>query len=82
MPSFLGFVVNTDGSLEEIGFLILKIKDNGEEICVGGGAFDISSFGFESQSMYQDTAELIGAVVGLIALVTLGGRDTGVMLRG
>ena len=75
------FVIETDGSLSQVGFLIFEVTSLGER-CLGGGAASIAEFGFGTKSRYQNTSEFIGAVVGMIALVKLGGRDAGVKLRG
>ena len=75
------YVVETDASLSQEGFIIFEVTDSCET-CLGGGAVSIEEFGFGVDSSYQNTAEFIGALVGLLALVKLGGRDAGVKLRG
>jgi hypothetical protein len=75
------YIIETDGSLKEVGFLLFKRTVAGE-VCLGGGAVDLTRFGFGTNSGYQNTAEFIGAVVGVIALIKLGARGVGVSLRG
>jgi hypothetical protein len=75
------YIVETDGSLTEVGFLIFEQTTRGE-VCLGGGAVDLTQFGFGTDSGFQNTAEFIGAVIGIIALVMLGARGEGVKLRG
>ena len=65
---------------EPVGFLIFEVTSLVER-CLGGGAASIAEFGFGTESRYQNTSEFIGEVVGMIALVKLGGRDAGVKLR-
>jgi hypothetical protein len=75
------YVIETDGSLTEVGFLIFEETNLGE-VCLGGGAADLTQFGFGTNSGYQNTSEFIGAVIGIVALITLGVRGEGVKLRG
>ena len=75
------YIIETDGSLSQVGFLIMEVTDRGEA-CLGGGAASIAGFGFGTDSGLQNTAEFIGAIVALIALIKLGGRQAGVKLRG
>jgi hypothetical protein len=75
------YIIETDGSLSEVGFLIFEQETLGE-VCLGGGAADLTQFGFGTNSGYQNTAEFIGAVIGIIALIKLGVRAEGVRLRG
>jgi hypothetical protein len=82
LPQEASFTVETDGSLQQIGFLIKRIAPNGTETCLGGGAVSIEQYGFKKNSGFQNTAEFIGAVMGIIALIKMGGKDTGVLLRG
>ena len=49
---------------------------------MGGGAAALTPFGFGTDAGLQNTAEFIGAVLGIIVLVKLRGRDAGVKLRG
>jgi hypothetical protein len=74
------YIMETDGSLKEVGFLIFKRTETGE-VCLGGGAVDLTRFGFGTNSGYQDTAEFIGAVIGVIALIKLRARRVAVSLR-
>jgi hypothetical protein len=64
-----------------VGFILFERTEEGE-VCLGGGAADLTHFGFGTDSGYQNTSEFIGAVVGVIALVKLGIRGEGVRLRG
>jgi hypothetical protein len=75
------YVIETDGSLSEVGFILFEETEGGE-VCLGGGAADLTPFGFGKDSSWQNTAEFIGAVIGIIALARLGVRGEGVKLRG
>jgi hypothetical protein len=49
---------------------------------LGGGAADLTQFRFGKDSSWQNTAEFIGAVIGIIALARLGIKGEGVKQRG
>jgi hypothetical protein len=80
-PQATHYIIETDGSLSEVGFILFELTDGGE-VCLGGGAADLTPFGFGKDSSWQNTAEFIGAVVGIIALARLGVNGEGVKLRG
>ena len=73
-------VVVTDASLSQVGFLIFALTDSGET-CLGGGAVSIAEYEFGGDSSNQNTAEFIGSMLGITALVKLGVKDTGILLR-
>jgi hypothetical protein len=75
------YIVKIDGSLSQIGFLIFEVNASGET-CLGGGVASIVEVGFGKDSSYQNTAELIRAIIGLMAIVKLGKANAGVSLRG
>jgi hypothetical protein len=75
------YIIETNGSLSEVGFILFELTSEGE-VCLGGGAADLTQFEFGTDSGYQNTSEFIGAVVGVIALIKLGIRGEGVKLRG
>jgi hypothetical protein len=75
------YTIETDGSLSEVGFIIFKLTEV-DEVCLGGGAADLTQFGFGKDSSFQNTAEFIGAVIEIIALARLGVTGEGVKLRG
>ena len=75
------YIIETDGSLSEVGFILFELTE-GCEVCLGGGAADLTQFGFGKDSSFQNTAEFIGAVIGIIALARLGIKGEGVKLRG
>ena len=81
VKSPIRFILETDGSLSQVGFLVLEVTEHGET-CLGGGAASIAGLGFGRDSGKRNTAEFIGAIVAIIALVKLGGRQAGVKLRG
>ena len=75
------YIVETDASLGGVGIILYR---NGGplDICVGGSAVDIKDFGFGTDSGFQNTAEYIGTVLGILALVKIGVRDVDVLIRG
>jgi hypothetical protein len=74
-------VVLTDASLSQVGFLIYELTNSGRT-CLGGGAVSIAEYGFGVDSSNQNTAEFIGSVLGIAALVKLGVKRTGIVLGG
>jgi hypothetical protein len=81
-PVFRGLVVEFDASLQGLGFLLYQRDEDGREACVGGGAVAITATGFGDNSAFQNTAEFIGAVVGLACALRMGRRGQSIVLRG
>ena len=75
------YIVETDGSLSQIGIILYK-KGDSSEACVGGGAVSLMAFEFGKESRIQNTAEYIGMALGILALIKLGVRDADVLIRG
>jgi hypothetical protein len=80
-PRIPDYVVETDASLGGVGIIIYKSVGS-LDTCVGGSAVSIKDFGFGTDSGYQNTAEYIGTVLGILALVKMGVRDVDVVIRG
>ena len=74
------YVVETDASLGGVG--IILYKGQSLDTCLGGSAVSIKGFGFGIDSSFQNTAEYIGMVLGILALVKMGVRDVDVLIRG
>jgi hypothetical protein len=81
-PVFKGLVVEFDASLQGLGFLFYLRGEDGSESCVGGGAVAITAMRFGDESAFQNTAEFIGAVVGLACALGMGRRGQSIVLRG
>jgi hypothetical protein len=81
-PRFAGLVVEFDASLSGIGVLIYQRDAHGLEVCVGGGAVALENGGFGHDSSFQNTAEFIGATVGIALAASMGYRDQTIELRG
>ena len=75
------YVIESDGSLEGVGMILYK-RNKSSERGVGGVAESIVDFGFNQDSGFQNTAEYIGMVLGVLALIKLGARDVDVLIRG
>jgi hypothetical protein len=75
------YIVETDASLSGVGVILYKNHDP-LDTCVGGSAVSIKDFGFGTDSGFQNTAEYIGTVLGVLALVKIGVRDVDVLIRG
>jgi hypothetical protein len=72
--------VEFDSSLEGAGGLLYR-RINWSETCIGVFAVDLKPFEFEDVSSYQNTAEYIGVILGLIAMVKLGFHGVDVQIR-
>jgi hypothetical protein len=64
-----------------LGIIIYKITPSGEA-CRECSAFSIADFGFGDESSNQNICEYIEMVLGVLALVKLGVRGVGVVIRG
>jgi hypothetical protein len=73
--------VEKDASLGGVEIILYK-KAGSLDTCVGGSAVSIREFGFGTDSGFQNTAEYIGTVLGILALVKIGVRDVDVLIRG
>ncbi len=62
--------------------VILYNKTASSEACKGCAAVSITDLGFGKDSSYQNTAEYIGMVVGVLALIRSGVRDADTLIRG
>jgi hypothetical protein len=79
------FVLQFDASLEGIGILIYRRDPaTGAEALVGGSTVPLEQMGFGEDSSFQNTAEFLAIVVGLIGVLRLSraGERVAVMLRG
>ena len=76
------FVVEIDASLSGIGALWYQRDKNHNEISLGAAAIDISWLDFGTDSSFQNVAEYIGGLVGLIGLIKLGISNVAVEFRG
>jgi hypothetical protein len=82
LPETLEYVVEFDASLTGAGILLYRRQADGTEAALGGGAVDLRGLGFGSDSSFQNSAEYIGCILGMVGLVLLGVRDADIELRG
>ena len=82
MLDTLEYVVEFDMSLTGTDILWYKRQANGTEVAMGGRAVDLRGFGFGSDSSFQNTAEYIGCILGMVGLVLLGVKDADIEVRG
>ena len=75
-------VVEFDASLSGIGLIWYIVDTQGNETPVGVASQSLLRLGFGEMSDYQNTAEYIGALLGLLGLALLGIPWKGVLLRG
>lgn len=78
----LQYVIEIDASLTGAGVLWYQRLEDGSEVSIGGAAVDLRGFAFGTDSSFQNTAEFIGCILGLVGLVTLGVRNVDVEVRG
>jgi hypothetical protein len=71
---WLPFALEMDASFGGVGIILYK-KTDSLDTCVGGSAVSIREFGFGTDSGFQNTAECIGTVLGILALVKTGMRN-------
>ena len=76
------FIVEFDASLQGVGLLWYKRDSNKKEIALGASAVDISSMNFGCDSSFQNVAEYIGGLIGLVGLIKLGISNVAIEFRG
>ena len=74
--------LRTDASLTGAGGYIFEIEASGSESVLGGYATDLIPLGFGTDSSFQNAAEFIGIVMGLVALRVRGYRDIDISISG
>ena len=78
----LPVIIDFDASLSGAGILWYERQQDEDEISLGGAAVDLRLLRFGTDSSFQNTAEYIGCVLGLIGLVMQGVRNVDVEVRG
>jgi hypothetical protein len=77
------FIVEFDASLSGAGLLwYQRQKEDGSEVSMGGGAVDLRGLDFGSDASYQNTAEFIAMIMGVLGLLQMGIRDVAIEVRG
>ena len=64
----LQYVIEFDASLTGAGVLWYQRLEDGSEVSIGGAAVDLRGFAFGTDSSFQNTAEFIGCILGLLGL--------------
>jgi hypothetical protein len=82
LPEELRYVVEFDASLSGAGILWYERMADGAEVVMGGSAIDLRGLGFGSDSSFQNTAEYIGCILGMVGLAIQGIRDVDIEVRG
>lgn len=75
------YIVEFDASLTGAGVLIYQ-RLNAVEVCVAATAMDLRELEFGTDSSFQNTAEYVGAIVGILGLLKLGVSNEDIELRG
>jgi hypothetical protein len=78
----LEYVAEFDASLTGAGVIWYRRRPDGQEVSIGACAVDLRLFDFGTDSSFQNTAEYIGCIVGLVGLAMLGVRGADVEVRG
>jgi hypothetical protein len=80
--TWTGWVIEFDASLTGIGVIIYQRDRAGSEVPVGYCVVDIASLGFAGNPAYQNTAEFIGATLGMRVAFCVGAQMDSICLRG
>ena len=75
------YIVEFDASLTGAGVLIYQRVD-AVEVCVAATAMDLRGLNFGDDSSFQNTAEYIGAIIGIMGRLRLGISNEDIELRG
>jgi hypothetical protein len=76
-------IVEFDASLSGAGLLWYQRQgEDDSEVSIGGGAVDLRGLGFGSDASFQNTAEFIAMIVGVLGLLQMGIRDVAIEVRG
>jgi hypothetical protein len=76
------YIVEFDASLNGIGLLWYKRNSTNNEISLGAAAVDLIWLNFGGDSSFQNVAEYMGGLVGLVGLIKLGISNVAVEFRG
>ena len=76
------YIVEFDASLTGVGALWYQRNKSNDEISLGAATTDITWLNFGIDSSFQNVAEYIGGLIGLIGLVKLGISNVAVEFRG
>jgi hypothetical protein len=74
--------LQTDASLTGAGGFFFERMEDGTEVVKGGFAATLVPLGFGCDSSFQNCAEFIGIILGLLALALMGVRDADLEIRG
>lgn len=75
-------VVEFDASLSGVGVVWYAVDKAGCESPLGALSVDIRSMGFGSDTQYQNVAEFIGGIVGVLGVIMLGLGLSSIRFRG
>ena len=59
-----------------------KRESDGSEACLGGGTAYLRELDFGCDASYQNTAEFIGIILGLLGMLWMGIRGVAIQVRG
>jgi hypothetical protein len=81
-PQVVKYIVEFDASLTGIGLLWYRRDKDNNEISLGAAAVDLQWLKFGADSSFQNVAEYIGGLIGLVGLIKLGINNVAVEFRG
>jgi hypothetical protein len=76
-------IIEFDASLLGAGLLwYQRQEENDSEVSLGDGVVDLRGLNFSSYSSFQNTAEFIAMIMGVLGLLQMGIRDVAIGVRG
>ena len=76
------WVAEFDACLTGIGCIWYSVSPEGLERPVGAGSWNIESMGFGTVANYQNTAEFMGAILGLVGIIRYKAQGKAFLMRG
>ena len=74
--------IQFDGSLSGVGVTWFSRSSDGHETVLGGVAVSLRCLGFGTDTSYQNSAEFIGVVIGIVGALEHGWDTSAIHLRG
>ena len=74
--------IRFDGSLSGVGVTWFSRSSDGHETVLGGVAVSLRCLGFGTDTSYQNSAEFIGVVIGIVGALEHGWDTSAIHLRG
>jgi hypothetical protein len=82
VPKQWTYVVEFDASLFGVGVIIYEVSSDGLETPIGYAGWSLSQLNFGEDSSYQNSAEFIAGILGLLCIIKMKLPRDGLKLRG